>query len=128
MSGLEYDKGDDIMKWKDIVLNNDKEIRKHKIDLKEMMEKTTNELDKMVLANDVLVQDFPKLPKVNVYLNMDGKERIRVANGYQEDLYGGGFYAFDVAVNPKEFIQYGMNAPSVIANKAMMKYMKMLRK
>ena len=128
MSGLEYDKGDDIMKWKDIVLNNDKEIRKHKIDLKEMMEKTTNELDKMVLANDVLVQDFPELPRVNVYLNMDGDERIRVANGYQEDLYGGGFYAFDVAVNPKEFLQYGISAPSIIANKAMMKYMKMIRK
>jgi|TARA_R100000742_G_C4189698_1_gene22183 hypothetical protein len=128
MSGLEYDKGDDIMKWKDIVLNNDKEIRKHKIDLKEMMKKTTNELDKMVLANDVLVQDFPELPRVNVYLNMDGDERIRVANGYQEDLYGGGFYAFDVAVNPKEFLQYGISAPSIIANKAMMKYMKMIRK
>ena len=128
MSGLEYDKGDDIMKWKDIVLNNDKEIRKHKIDLKEMMEKTTNELDKMVLANDVLVQDFPELPRVNLYLNMDGDERIRVANGYQEDLYDGGFYAFDVAVNPKEFLQYGIGAPSIIANKAMMKYMKMIRK
>ena len=128
MSGLEYDKGDDIMKWKDIVLNNDKEIRKHKIDLKEMMKKTTNELDKKVLANDVLVQDFPELPRVNVYLNMDGDERIRVANGYQEDLYGGGFYAFDVAVNPKEFLQYGISAPSIIANKAMMKYMKMIRK
>jgi len=116
------------MKWKDIVLNNDKEIRKHKIDLKEMMKKTTNELDKMVLANDVLVQDFPELPRVNVYLNMDGDERIRVANGYQEDLYDGGFYAFDVAVNPKEFLQYGIGAPSIIANKAMMKYMKMIRK
>ena len=93
-----------------------------------MMKKTTNELDKMVLANDVLVQDFPELPRVNVYLNMDGDERIRVANGYQEDLYGGGFYAFDVAVNPKEFLQYGISAPSIIANKAMMKYMKMIRK
>ena len=117
MSGLEYDKGDDTMKWKDIVLNNEKDLHKHKIDL-----------DKMILANDSLVQDYPELPKVNIYLNMDGEERIRVANGYQNDLYGGGFYAFDVAVNPKEFILYGMSAPSVIANKAMIKYMKIIRK
>tara|TARA_R100000030_G_scaffold81381_2_gene64124 strand:+ start:1295 stop:1645 length:351 start_codon:yes stop_codon:yes gene_type:complete len=116
------------MKWKDIILNNEKDLYKQKIELKEMIEKTVSELDKMVLANDTILQDFPELPKVNVYLNMDGGERIRVANGYQKDLYGGGFYAFDVAVNPKEFIQYGMSAPSVIANKAMMKYMKMLRK
>lgn len=128
MSGLEYDKGDDTMKWKDIVLNNKKDLHKHKIKLDEMINETTQELSKMILANDSLVQDYPELPKVNIYLNMDGEERIRVANGYQNDLYGGGFYAFDVAVNPKEFILYGMSAPSVIANKAMIKYMKIIRK
>lgn len=128
MSGLEYDKGDDAMKWKDIVLNNKKDLHKHKIKLDEMINETTQELSKMILANDSLVQDYPELPKVNIYLNMDGEEGIRVANGYQKDLYDGGYYAFDVAINPKEFILYGTSAPSVIANKAMIKYMKIIRK
>jgi len=127
MSGLEYDKGDDIMKWKDIILNNS-EMNKHdKKWLKEMIGKTKMELDKLVLANNSLLQDFPELPKVNVYLNMDGNENIRVANGYQQDLYDGGYYAFDVAINPKEFLLYGTSAPSVIANKALKKYIKMLK-
>ena len=65
MSGLEHDKGDDIMKWKDIILNNS-EMNKHdKKWLKEMIGKTKMELDKLVLANNSLLQDFPELPKVN---------------------------------------------------------------
>jgi hypothetical protein len=125
MPCLEQNKGDDDMNWKKIMLYNDEKLRKKNGLLKDKIEETINQLNVLVMTHDLMLRG--DLPRVNVYLNLDGSDSIRVANGFQETLYGdGGYYAFDVAVNPSLYTVYGNNAPEIIANKAMSKYLHLI--
>jgi len=128
MPCVEQNKRDDDMTrkdWKKIILYNDRKLREKNTELKARIKETVNELNKLVMAHDLVLRG--EIPKVSVYLNLDGSEEIRVANGFQEDLYGeGGYYAFDVAVNPSEYTLYGIAAPEIIASKAMNKYLRMM--
>ena len=113
------------MNWKKIMLYNDEKLRKKNGLLKDKIEETINQLNVLVMTHDLMLRG--ELPKVNVYLNLDGNDAIRVANGFQETLYDdGGYYAFDVAMNPSLFTVYGNNAPEIIANKAMSKYLHLI--
>ena len=87
MPCLEQNKGDDDMNWKKIMLYNDEKLRKKNGLLKDKIEETINQLNVLVMTHDLMLRG--DLPRVNVYLNLDGSDSIRVANGFQETLYGG---------------------------------------
>ena len=70
----------------------------------------------------VMMENF----KVSIHLAVYGVhgDEVRVSNGYQQTLDGGGYAAFDVTVNPVAFAKYGDSAPQVIGNKAIELYRK----
>ncbi|MAR83894.1 MAG: hypothetical protein CMF55_03780 [Legionellales bacterium] len=92
---------------------------------KRMLKETENWINKRVMSENIILRG--ELPKVNVYLSMMGVKgnMLRVVNGYQQTLDGGGFAAFDVAVNPVAFVKYGTAAPEIIGNEAIEKYKKL---
>lgn len=94
---------------------------------KKMLKETENWINKRVMSENIMLRE--ELPRVNVYLSMMGVkgDMLRVVNGYQQTLDGGGFAAFDVAVNPVAFVKYGVAAPEIIGNEAIEKYKKLTK-
>jgi len=95
--------------------------------MKRKIEETENWINKRVMSENIMLYD--ELPRVNVYLsNMGIKgDRLRVVNGFQETLDGGGYSAFDVAINPVYFVEKGKFAAEIIGNEAIEKYLKIIR-
>tara|TARA_R100000995_G_scaffold27603_1_gene12113 strand:- start:408 stop:713 length:306 start_codon:yes stop_codon:yes gene_type:complete len=94
---------------------------------KKMLKETENWINKRVMSDNIMLRG--ELPRVNVYLSMMGVkgDMLRVVNGYQQTLDGGGFAAFDVAVNPVAFVKHGVAAPEIIGNEAIEKYKKLTK-
>jgi len=88
------------------------------------LNETVEWINKRVMMENFMLKG--ELPKVSVHLAVYGVhgDEVRVSNGYQQTLDGGGYAAFDVTVNPVAFAKYGDSAPQVIGNKAIELYRK----
>ncbi len=96
--------------------------------IKQKVKETERWINKRVMSENIML--YEELPRVNVYLSSMGVkgQRLRVVNGYQETLDGGGFAAFDVAINPVYFSEKGRYAPEIIGNEAINKYLKIINR